>query len=135
MTDPDFTDWYDNHVREAAARYEALAFPDIHGALLALLPSPEGALALDVGAGSGRDAAWLAEQGFEVVAVEPSRAMREEAERRHPHPRIRWIDDRLPALARVARLGTAFDVILLSAVWMHVSPSDRARAFRKLINL
>src|SRR5690606_7511501 len=66
---------------------------------------------------------------------EPSRAMREEAERRHPHPRIRWIDDRLPALARVARLGTAFDVILLSAVWMHVAPGERARAFRKLINV
>ena len=25
-----------SHVREAAARYEALAFPDVHGALLAL---------------------------------------------------------------------------------------------------
>ncbi len=29
----------------------------------------------------------------------------------------------------------AFDVILLSAVWMHVGPSDRGRAFRKLVNL
>ena len=76
MTPPDSTDWYDNHVREAAERYEALAFPDVHNSLLALLPAAEGALALDVGAGSGRDAAWLAEQGFEVVAVEPSRAMR-----------------------------------------------------------
>ena len=68
MIPSDSTDWYDDHVRDAAERYEALEFPDVHGALLALLPSPEGALALDVGAGSGRDAAWLAEQGFQVVA-------------------------------------------------------------------
>src|SRR5262249_3188394 len=31
--------------------------------------------------------------------------------------------------------GMSFDLILLSAVWMHVAPADRARAFRKLINL
>ena len=91
MTSFDSIDWYDNHVREVAARYEALALSDIHGALLARLPTADGALALDVGAGSGRDAAWLAERGFEVVAVEPSRAMREEAQRRHPHARIRWM--------------------------------------------
>ena len=33
------------------------------------------------------------------------------------------------------RTGLAFDFILVSAVWMHVAPSDRARAFRKLITL
>ncbi len=135
MTDSDSIAWYDDHVREVAPRYEALAFPDVHAWLRPRLPSADGALVLDVGAGTGRDAAWLAEQGYEVVAVEPSRAMREEAERRHPHPRIRFLDDRLPALARVARLGTDFDVILLSAVWMHVAPADRARAFRKPVNL
>src|SRR3954464_1614441 len=32
-------------------------------------------------------------------------------------------------------LGLAFDLILLSAVWMHVPPSTRARAFRKLATL
>src|SRR5690606_31735366 len=40
MTPPDSSDWYDNHVRDAAERYEAFAFPDVHRALLALLPSP-----------------------------------------------------------------------------------------------
>jgi hypothetical protein len=45
---------------------------------------------------------------------------------------VRWIDDRLPALTACHQLGLAFDVILLSAVWQHVAPGDRARAFRKL---
>ena len=29
----------------------------------------------------------------------------------------------------------SFDLILLSAVWMHIPPSDRARSIRKLANL
>ena len=53
----------------------------------------------------------------------------------HPHPRANWIDDRLPALEATHRLGQTFDLIWLSAVWMHVAPSERARAFRKLVTL
>lgn len=61
--------------------------------------------------------------------------MREEAQRRHPDARITWLADSLPSLEAVYRLGAAFDVILLSAVWMHVAPAERARAFRKLVTL
>src|SRR5262249_10551906 len=69
------------------------------------------------------------------VAVEPAAGMRAEAQRRHPDPRIRWIDDRLPDLGATHRLELAFDVILLSAVWMHVSTSSRAHPFRKVATL
>ena len=57
------------------------------------------------------------------------------ARERHGDPRIQWISDSLPSLKRTVRSGLAFDVILVSAVWMHVAPSDRTRAFRKLITL
>jgi SAM-dependent methyltransferase len=33
------------------------------------------------------------------------------------------------------RSGLGFDAVLLSAVWQHVPPSRRARAFRKLCAL
>ena len=89
---------------------------------------------LDVGAGSGRDAAWLADQGHEVVAVEPSPAMREEAMTRHANMSIQWLDERLPDLPKASSQGP-FDLILLNAVWMHVPESNRKRAFRKLINM
>lgn len=54
---------------------------------------------------------------------------------RHTAAIVRWLLDGLPALREVLRLGLAFDVILLSAVWMHVAPADRARAFRKMVSL
>ena len=90
------------------------------------------ALVLDIGAGGGRDAQWLKSMGYNVVAVEPSSGMRGEGERRHSGEGIRWLDDRLPGLQRVHGLGLSFDLILLSAVWQHVAPQDRQRAFRKM---
>jgi SAM-dependent methyltransferase len=102
--------------------------------LISALPMAP-ALALDVGCGSGRDAAWLTARGLEVVAVDPSYGMLAEARRLHTSPSIRWIADGLPSLDKVFRLGLAFDLILLSAVWMHVAPTERARGFRKLVTL
>ena len=32
-------------------------------------------------------------------------------------------------------MGLQFDLIWLSAVWMHVPPADRPRAFRKMVSL
>ena len=68
--------WYETHAQEAAARYESVAADQINGWLLDLLPKRSAAV-LDVGAGSGRDAAWIASLGHDVIAVEPSAAMRE----------------------------------------------------------
>jgi SAM-dependent methyltransferase len=94
---------------------------------------PSRGLALDVGAGSGRDAAWLKSLDLDVVAVEPATGFRTRASGKHEG--IRWLDDRLPSLDRVHGLAIAFDLIILSAVWQHVHPADRPRAFRKLVTL
>lgn len=130
-TDP--IGFYHRHAAELAIRYDAMAFEDIHKSILPWLPHDPG-LVLDIGAGSGRDAAWFAKQGHEVFAVEPARGLRDQAASQHDHPRIHWIDDRLPGLDHIGRSATAWDLIWLSAVWMHIRPADRARAFRKLAN-
>ena len=125
---------YDRRPNDFLQRYESVDPAAIHEHWHPLLPTTQ-LLALDVGAGSGRDAAWLAEQGHEVVAVEPADALRQRARERHPSPRIQWIDDRLPGLDAVHNLDYRFDLILLNGVWMHVPPSRRERAFRKLESL
>ena len=127
-------EWYEQNATAVIPGYESLQAAEVHAWLVGLLPERP-SLVLDIGAGSGRDAAWLAAQGHEVVAVEPAAAMREAGQRLHPDSRIRWIDDCLPSLPNLHRLGLAFDFILLSAVWMHVPPAARSRAFRKVITL
>jgi SAM-dependent methyltransferase len=126
--------WYDSRAADLCRRYESLSAASVHAWLADRLPSFCGR-ALDVGAGSGRDAAWLASRGFDVVAVEPAPNMIAEAQRLHRGSRIQWLDDSLPSLARTVRLGGGFDLILLSAVWMHVALHDRQRAFRKLVSM
>ena len=130
----DAVGWYDDHAESIAERHESLAPEKINAWLEALLPS-QPALALDVGAGSGRDAARLSSLGHQVIAVEPSEQMRVRGQRLHASDNIRWINDRLPGFENVHRLGLSFDFILLSAVWMHLAPPNRRRAFRKLITL
>lgn len=125
---------YDQRADDFLTRYERVGTTEIHDDWLPLLPTTQ-LLVLDIGAGSGRDAAWFAEQGHEVVAVEPSDALREQAQAHHPSPRIQWIDDRLPTLEAVHALDYQFDLILLNGVWMHVPPTKRKRAFRKLSSL
>lgn len=132
MVDP--IAWYDANAEEVVAQYEAVTSEDVHGWLRDLLPQSSASV-LDIGAGSGRDAAWLAANGHDVVAVEPCASMRTAAASLHGNTAINWMDDRLPELSVVSRSGLSFDLILLSAVWTHVPESDRRRAFRKMINL
>ena len=98
-----------------------------------LLRNRKPGTACDIGAGSGRDANWLAEQGWEVVAVEPG-AMRARA-KETSHLRVSWINDSLPNLRQLRSLGHRFDLILLNAVWQHVRERQRVRVFRILCEL
>jgi SAM-dependent methyltransferase len=128
------TGWYDAHAPDLVGRYEAVDPATLHSWLRGLLPGVPSAV-LDIGAGSGRDAAWFSAQGYEVIAVEPSSGMRSEGQRLHPDPRIRWINDQLPELTILGPLAISFDVVMLTAVWQHVPPSQRDRAFRKVAAL
>ncbi|MFC2969697.1 class I SAM-dependent methyltransferase [Acidimangrovimonas pyrenivorans] len=114
-----------------AARYESLAFAAVHASVLDLFPPPP-AHVLDIGAGSGRDAAHLADLGHAVTATEPSPEMRAAARRLHPEARIDWRDAALPALPG---LTAPFDLVLLTAVWMHLDGPERAAALPRLAQL
>jgi SAM-dependent methyltransferase len=90
---------------------------------------------LDIGAGTGRDASALAEMGHRVVAVEPTAEFRARAARLHPFARIDWVDDHLPHLPHLSRRGDRFDVIMVTAVWIHLDPEQRRAAMPKVATL
>jgi SAM-dependent methyltransferase len=121
------TQGYAGQAARLIAQYEAIAFERKYLDAIGLLPAPP-RFVLDIGAGTGADAAWLAARGHRVTAVEPTRVFRDAGMSLHPSSSIEWIDDHLPDLQRVRALGRLFDAILLTAVWMHLDAGERARA-------
>ena len=130
--------FYESHARNLADGYEAVSLEAAHPALVNILNTEfanQTLDVLDVGAGTGRDAAWLASRGHNVVAVEPSLAMQNIGIRLHADAAIEWRLDRLPGLDITLDSGEAFDLVILSAVWMHVAPEDRPEAMQTLASL
>jgi len=126
--------YYNQHSSTLFKQYQSVNAADIHNDWSHLIPE-NGGLALDIGAGSGRDANLLAEKGFDVIAVEPSDNLRGLAKRQNGSAKVTWVNDTLPELKSIYKLNIKFDLILLSAVWMHIPDSKRERAFRKIANL
>lgn len=130
-------DYYQRHATELATRYQQVSARAVHCNWLTLLEpwlvaAPR--RLLDVGAGSGRDAAFLAglHQGHSVVAVEPCQALALQGQCHTREAAVAWVNDAMPALSRVT--GT-FDLILLSAVWMHLPPESRPLALARIHEL
>ncbi len=126
-------DFYNSNAEKLCQQYDSLSFEEVHKDWKQYWPM-SGDTVLDVGAGSGRDAKWFEEQGCEVFALEPSSEMRSQGISR-TGTNVSWLDDSLPALSKTEKLSIQFDLILVSAVWMHLAPTYRDRAFRKLANL
>ncbi len=131
---PSGTEGYGETAAERVKQYESLAFADVHRHVMHLFPTTPSRV-IDIGAGTGRDAAGFAELGHTVTAVEPTPELRTEAQRLHPHPAITWIDDSLPDLDGLLALGARYDVVMLTAVWMHLDLAQRERAMARVAPL
>jgi SAM-dependent methyltransferase len=120
------TEGYAQEAPNLLKTYESITFEQSQGRLLPLLPAPPARL-LDIGAGTGRDAAGFTALGYDVVAAEPTDEMREGARRLHADAAIEWLDDGLPELAVLRARGDRFDVVMMTAVWMHLDDGERRR--------
>jgi hypothetical protein len=61
--------------------------------------------------------------------------MREVGKKLHPGVPIAWIADSLPGLSSFRDRTSSFDLILVSAVWMHLAKKEREPAARRLAEL
>ncbi|TCK07270.1 class I SAM-dependent methyltransferase [Marinobacterium mangrovicola] len=125
---------YHQHAERYQKQYDSVAAHNVHADWISLLAHRTPANALDVGAGSGRDALWLTTLGCQVTAVEPARALRELG-LSTTGDCVRWVDASLPHLTDVEPPASGYDLILLSAVWMHLPSSERPLAFHRLSQL
>jgi SAM-dependent methyltransferase len=88
-------------------------------------------LTADVGCGSGRDTAWLSENGYPAIGFDPSEGLLKEARQRHPE--VRFQCDALPGLAGAADGG--FTNVLCETVIMHLDVGIIAPSVRRLTAL
>ena len=125
---------YARQADKLAEAWERVSFADVHQPVLHLIPA-RSCDVVDVGAGTGRDATAFARMGHRVVAVEPTDELRTSAMKLHPSARIEWVVDRLPELAQLTRRGQEFDLVMLTAVWMHLDPHQRQLAMPRVAAL
>ena len=129
------TEGYAEEAEALTVRYERLTLEQVYGDALPLFPKPPASV-LDIGAGTGRDAAALAARGHKVVvAVEPTRELREHGQKIHAAQKIKWLDDALPDLDKVFDLERRYDLVLLTAVWMHLDKDQRRAAMAGVASL
>lgn len=125
---------YAQEAEDLLRRYEAFSFEEVHEPVLHLLPEKPSRV-LELGAGTGRDAAAFARLGHKVTAVEPTAELRMPAMSLHPDPAIEWIGDSLPSLAKLKDRSAVYDLIMLTAVWMHLDEAERKEGMGALARL
>jgi len=128
------TEGYGETADALVRSYESVSFAEVNGDVVHLLPTTPGRV-IDIGAGTGRDAAALAAMGHTVTAVEPTPELRAHGQRLHGASAITWIDDSLPDLDVLHALGLHYDVVMLTAVWMHLDLEQRGRAMPRVAGL
>ena len=85
----------------------------------------------DIGCGSGRDVAWLSDNGFPVIGYDASEGLLAQARRRYPHCDFRYAA--LPDLTAIA--DGRFENVLCETVIMHLPYEEIEPAVRRLVSI
>jgi len=120
--------FYQKNNKKLTAQYNSINFESVHQDWLSFLPE-KGALIADIGAGSGRDAIWLSNQGYEVISVEPIIEFYDQFKLNQKDKNIEWVIDSLPMLKKLEKYKNQISLMLLSAVWMHLTTEERITSF------
>ncbi len=128
------THGYREEAQDFIQRTESIPFAEKHQHTLHLIPSAPCTL-LDIGAGTGADAASFADLGHRVVAVEPTDELRLAGMALHPSPQIEWVNDSLPNLVETRKRGQQFDIVTMIGVWMHLNAEERQQAMPQVVSL
>lgn len=130
--------FYKKNNDQLLQQYNSVSFESVHQDWLEFLPA-KSSLILDVGAGSGRDAFWLYDQGYQLIAVDPVVEFfghyKKNEQSSHHNGKFEWIVDSLPELHSLEKYNNQISLILLSAVWMHLTTKERIQSFHTFSKL
>ena len=112
--------YYEDNAKQLSQRYESAQVDTIHALLLNTFSS--NAHLLEVGCGSGRDASFMHQSGYDVLAIDGSMEMIAEAKQHHSE-----LADKLEVIKVPDELHFApsyFDGVYSIATLMHLSKDE-----------
>ncbi|MDZ7617849.1 MAG: class I SAM-dependent methyltransferase [Patescibacteria group bacterium] len=115
-------EFYRNNAQECLDRYEAAQMGALHAMLRALVHP--GCRVLELGGGSGRDAAFLASVGCDVTYTDGCEEMFCGALERHPFLKEHSRLAAFPLMPDDSLLSERFDIVLCIAVLMHLQGAE-----------
>lgn len=125
---------YDANAQQLGKQYRRAKERHEHPWWRHALPNPPARI-LDVGAGTGLDAIWLAERGYDVVAVEPSSEMMRIGQENDGNSKVTWLSGSLPALSTIPGKLVPFDFVLCNGVLQHIPNALQPRAIARLASM
>ena len=121
-------DFYNKNAMELSCKYESAQMEFIHSLLLKTFPQKSSLL--ELGCGSGRDAAFMVSNGFKLTAIDGSAEMIRMALLHHPQLNGFLYKKRIPDELDFAE--ESFDGIYSIAMLMHFSYSELTVIFEKI---
>lgn len=124
--------FYSDNATTLFDQYQSLSFDVVHQSWLSSINLSKYKTALDIGAGSGRDALALHDFGLCVTAIEPAKTLMNKGVEL-TGDKVTWKSDILPELSSID--DNSYDVLLISAVWMHLTKEQQSKSLKRLSTL
>jgi len=123
--------YYESNAKELSKRYESAKMDNIHTLLKSTFPANSSLL--EIGCGSGRDASFMYQNGYDVLAIDGSREMIAEARVCHPE-----LDERLEVIKIPDELNfepSSFDGVYSIATLMHLEKEAIDHTIEKITSI
>ena len=123
--------YYEHNAKDLSKRYESANVDNIHTLLLKVFDTKS--YLLEIGCGSGRDASFMYQNGYDILAIDGSEKMIAEAKRCHPE-----LIDRLEVIQIPDELNvvpSSFDGVYSIATLMHLKKESIDQIFKKIATI
>lgn len=128
MTTNQTLDFYDNNAADFCEKHDAVRLDPFHKAVRANIPA--GSKIIEIGCGSGRDAARSLADGYDIIAMDGSKGLLAEIPRFHPELKDRLLFGILPC--RFDFPDGYFDGFYSVACLMHLYEKDLPETLKEL---